>query len=76
MPVMNKFTTSEPNPPFAEMRMDSYEQYRFDCSCEGLEPIDWHTWKVLVSELLAKGDGEAWACMYAQKLAFDRYHSN
>ena len=56
------------------MRIDSYQQYRFDCSCEGLEPIDWHTWKVLVSELLAKGDGEAWACMYAQKVAFDRYH--
>ena len=74
--VIHQFTTSEPNPPFAEMRMDSYEQYRFDCSCEGLEPIDWHTWKVLVSELLAKGDGEAWACMYAQKVAFDRFHSN
>ena len=76
MPVINQFTTSEPNPPFAEMRRDMYADYCFDCSCEGLEPIDWHTWKVLVSELLAKGDGEAWACMYAQKVAFDRFHSN
>lgn len=74
--TIHQFTTSEPNLPFAEMRMDSYEQYSFDCSCEGLQPIDWATWKRLVGELLADGAGDAWACLYAQKLAFDRYHSN
>ena len=74
--IIHQFTTSEPNPPFEVMRQDMYADYCFDCSCEGIQPIDWHTWKVLVSELLAKGDGEAWACMYAQKVAFDRYHSN
>jgi len=26
--------------------------------------------------LLADGAGDAWACMYAQKLAFQRFHSN
>ena len=31
---------------------------------------------VLVGELLADGAVDAWACMYAQKLAFDRFHSN
>lgn len=86
--VIHQFTTSEPNPPFAVMRQDMYADYCFDCSCEGIQPIDWHTWKVLVSELLAKADtaiwpseekaeaAEAWACMYAQKVAFDRFHSN
>ena len=73
--TIHQFTTSEPNPPFEKMRMSSYADYRYDCECEGMEPIDWHSWKMLVSELLAKGDGEAWACMYAQKLAFDRYHN-
>ena len=76
MPVINQFTTSEPNPPFEVMRRDMYADYCFDCSCEGLEPIDWHTWKVLVSELLAKHKDEAWSCLYAQKVAFDRFHSN
>lgn len=73
--TIHYFSTAYPNPPFAEMRMASYDDYCYDCDCEGIVPIDWHTWKVLVSELLAKGDGEAAACMYAQKLAFDRYHS-
>ena len=85
MPVINQFTTSEPNPPFEVMRRDMYADYCNDCASEGIQPIDWHTWKVLVSELLAKastaiwpseGEGEAWACMYAQKVAFDRFHSN
>ena len=73
---IHQFTSSEPNPPFATMRMSSYADYRYDCACEGLEPIDWHSWKMLVSELLADGAGDAWACMYAQKVAFDRFHSN
>ena len=72
---MFTFTTSEPNPPFAEMRMASYGDYCFDCYCEGIKPIDWSTWKRLVGELLVKHEGqEAWACLYAQKVAFDRYH--
>jgi len=73
---IHQFTTSEPNPPFAEMRMSSYNDYCFDCDCEAISPIDWGTWKRLVGELLADGAGDAWACMYAQKLAFDRFHSN
>lgn len=73
MPI-HQFTTSEPNPPFAEMRRGSYNDYCCDCAYEGLTPIDWVTWKRLVGELLAKGSGTAWACMYAQKVAFDRYH--
>lgn len=82
-----QFTSSKPNPPFAVMRKDSYADYCFDCSCEGIDPIDWGTWKRLVGELLtaavgiapltdADGAGDAWACMYAQKLAFKRFHSN
>ena len=71
-----QFTSSESNPPFAVMRKDSYADYCFDCSCEGIDPIDWGTWKRLVGELLADGAGDAWACMYAQKLAFQRFHSN
>jgi len=26
--------------------------------------------------LLAKHKDEAWSCLYAQKVAFDRFHSN
>ena len=66
--VIHQFTTAEPNPPFAEMRRDMYADYCFDCSCEGLEPIDWHTWKVLVSELLAKHKDEAWFSAIAHAL--------
>ena len=75
--TIHKFTSSEPNPPFAEMRMSSYNDYCFDCDCESIKPIDWGTYKMLVGELIAirKYTEEA-ACMYAQKLAFDRYHSN
>ena len=70
-----QFTTSESNPPFAEIRLLSYNQYLFECDIDGENPIDWGTWKRLVGELLADGAGDAWACMYAQKLAFDRFHS-
>ena len=74
--IIHQFTTSEPNPPFAEMRMDSYADYRYDCQCEGIKPIDWVTFKMLVGELIAvRKYTEAAACMYAQKVAFDRYHS-
>jgi hypothetical protein len=76
MPIY-QFTSSEPNPPFAKMRMASYDDYCYDCDCEGIQPIDWVTFKMLVGELLHKHKGqEAWACMYAQKVAFDRYHEN
>jgi len=74
--VLNQFTSSEPNPTFEAMREDSYADYCFDCSCEGIEPIDWKSWVALVSELLTRHEGqEAWSCLYAQKAAFDRYHN-
>jgi len=75
--VIHQFTTSEPNPSFEEMRMSSYNDYCFDCDCEGIKPIIWGDFKRLVGELIAvRKYTEAAACMYAQKLAFDRYHSN
>jgi len=55
MTVIHTFNSSEPNPPFAEMRMSSYNDYCFDCECESISPIDWGTWKRLVGELLADG---------------------
>ena len=75
--VVYQFTMSEPNPPFAEMRMSSYNDYCSDCAYEGIEPIIWGDYKRLVGELIAvRKYSPAAACMYAQKLAFDRFHSN
>ena len=75
--VIHQFTTSGPNPPFAEMRMSSYNDYCSDCADEGIEPIIWGDFKRLVGELIAvRKYSPAAACMYAQKVAFDRFHSN
>lgn len=61
---------------FAEMRMSSYNDYCFDCDAKGITPINWGHFKMLVGELLARHSGqEAWACRYAQILAFKRYHN-
>ncbi len=75
--VIHQFTTSEPNPPFMEMRMTSYNGYCADCADEGIEPIIWGDFKRLVGELIAvQKYSPAAACMYAPKVAFDRFHSN
>lgn len=61
---------------FAEMRMSSYNDYCFDCDAEGITPINWGHFKMLVGELLSRHSGqEEWACRYAQILAFKRYHN-
>ena len=73
---------------FAEIRMSSYADYCSYCDEEGIEPIKWGQFKMLVGECLSNHCGmnmygdiltpaeEAEeACYYAQNLAFKRYHS-
>jgi hypothetical protein len=73
---------------FAEMRMSSYNDYCFDCDAEGITPINWGHFKMLVGEclynhcgmnmcgdILTPAEEEEDACLLAQILAFKRYHN-
>ena len=73
---------------FAETRMESYADYCLYCDDEGIEPIQWGQFKMLVDEclynhcgmnmygdILTPAEEAEEACYYAQNLAFKRYHS-
>jgi len=71
-----------------EMKMESYADYCWFCGGEGIEPIQWEQFKMLVDEclynhcgmnmygdILTPAEEAEEACYYAQNLAFKRYHN-
>ena len=75
MTVIHTFTSSESNPPFAEMITLSYNMYCEDCEYENINPISLNEWKGIVYTLVDGGEPEAYACLSAAMYAFEFYHN-